>query len=516
MDERSSGGGQLPRRAMLALLAASGAGVAGTACTNTSGGGGAGASSASAHGSFDIPKPSMKLPAKAVTLRWMDTGGLKGEFFHAFFPAYQKQHTNVTVKYDESTWNKIQQVITLGVRNGTAPDVFQMPAQIPVAEAVANGWVGAIDDIVPNWAAVKKRYPPWIYANGVTDFDGKTYAFTVTSNQRMNNLLLFNADYAHRAGYDLSNTIPSWDEFRDIARKLTKQGNGKYYAIIFGVAQAGGLSGPVSDLAEMAGVHGGVNTGTDWRTGQFNYTNDITIAAIELMLALKGDGSVFPGSASLDGPGARQRMPQGLAAMMFQGPWNIAQWKQTNPAFSLGVNLLPQRNPKDIWPETFGPGGGNWFYSPTTKAGPVIGDIFSYLGTAAGQAQWAKYDSAGDPPAFPQALAKVKLDANDEKAVSLAAKYMVIRPEPAVRNPDVEKVYQAQKQLQPNFNDLLVGLFTGQIKTAIPKLMSDLQSRSEKNLDDAIAAAKKRGAKVSRDDWVFADWDPRKPYTKLY
>ena len=63
-----------------------------------------------------------------------------------------------------------------------------------------TGWVGAVDDIIPNWSEVKKRYPAGMFVDGVTDFDGKTYGMPFTSNNRMNNMLLFNVDYAQKAG----------------------------------------------------------------------------------------------------------------------------------------------------------------------------------------------------------------------------------------------------------------------------------------------------------------------------
>lgn len=92
---------------------------------------------------------------------------------------------------------------------------------------------------------------------------------------------------------------------------------------------------------------------------------------------------------------------------------------------------------------------------------------------------------------------------------------MALAPEPAVRNPDVAEVYRQLKQIQPTLSDVCVGLFTGQL-TDVAKQLQGVQDRSNQALDEAIATAKKRGANVSREDWVFADWDARKPYDSLY
>jgi len=59
---------------------------------------------------------------------------------------------------------------------------------------------------------------------------------------------------------------------------------------------------------------------------------------------------------------------------------------------------------------------------------------------------------------------------------------------------------------------VLQGLFSGQL-TDPRAAMQDLQDRSEQELDRAIKAAAAKGARVSRDDWRFANWDPTRDYT---
>jgi multiple sugar transport system substrate-binding protein len=515
----------ISRRHMLGLLGAGGAGLVMAGCTNTST---PSTSKKSAppvpKNNFHITSSAAKLPSAKVKLRWIDSGDTKGEFFKAFFPAYQKKHPNISVDYQGTNWNTLTQEVGLGFHNNTAPDVFELPLNVTAAQAISSGWVGAVDDIIPNWSEVLKRYPPGVFANGVNQFNGKTYGMPFSGSGRLGSILLYNSDFTKKAGFDLDKEILSFDRTRELAKKCTKDGNGKYYGVIFGLTQEGGLSNIVTQFAEMSGVHGGASgaggggsNSINWNTGEFNFTQPGVAAAVELILAMKSDGSVFPGSASLDQPGARERFPQGVAAMFFQGPWNIDPWKQADPSFPLGVATPPVQDPKNIWPTTHGPGGSDtWYFSAKTKLGPVIADIFTYLSTEDAQVHWADYNGAGNPPAFPAAAAKATLDPLNKIALELANKYSMIAPQPAVRNPDVSKVFLAQKPPQPTFDQTLVGLFTGQIKTSVPKALKGVQDRYEKSLDDAIKLAKSRGAKVSREDWVFKDWDPRKPYSKLY
>jgi multiple sugar transport system substrate-binding protein len=523
----------LTRRSLLQLMAAGGGAALLSACGGfgrgqpTTATPGSGASATPVAGSsggltWNIPDSGVQLPSENVTLRWMDSGDVKADFFKAFFPEYTKRHPNIQVQYDGTNWNQITQVVTLGFRNGTAPDVFQLPPTITTAQAEVNNWIGAFDDVVPKWQEVKARFPAGMFVPGTTDFNGKSYGFPLTSNRRINNLLLFNQDYLQKAGYDADNKVLSWDEFRAACKKVTEQGAGKYYGLIIGVAQASQLPNFVNTLSETAGTPGGsVPPGSpegefNYLTGQYNYASDTYVAAMELLLAIKSDGSIFPGSVSLDAPGARGRMPQGLAAMILQGPWNIPIWTKANPDFHLGLNMPPARDPNRISPITYPPGGSNiWSYAATTQLGPVIGDIFSYLGTVDGQINWAHYDPAGDPAAFPEALAKAQLDPLSAKAVKLAQDNMRLRPDPSVKNPDVFKVYEAFQAPTPNVSDTMVGLFTGEL-TNVKQAFTKLQESMTAALDAAIKTAQQRGAKVSLDDFVFKDWDPTQDYTSLY
>ena len=507
----------LSRRQVLALLAAGGAGALATAC---------GVSTATNPiqkvnaGDFKIPNSGAKLPTEAVTLNWMDSGDQKAVFLNAFFPAYTKKHPNITVDYTGTNWNTIQQTVLLGMERGQAPDVFQLPPSVSGPQAVQNNWVGAYDDLIPNWKTVKKKYPAGAFANGITDFGGKTYGMPITSNVRIGNLMLYDTQYMKAAGYDPSKNPLTWDEFRTALKKITQAGNGKYFGIIAGLTQANQLSGVVDNLAEMAGAHGNIggNTPSPY-SGTYNFTTDQYLAATELMLAIKSDGSFFPGSTSIDAPGSRSRFPLGVAGVIMQGPWNIPAWKLSNPDFPLGLQLPPvQESLAKSFPLSRQPGGSNtWFHSVNTKLGPVIGDIFNYLSTLNGQIQWAEYDGGGDPPVFTEAFKYAKLDPLSQKAATLADKYTVLLPYPPAKNTNLATVLQLFKTPTPNWSDTMVGLYTGQITQSPKAALAGVQDRYEAALEAAIKAANtKLGTNITQDQFKVSGWNPRQSATSYY
>ncbi|MCB1355237.1 MAG: hypothetical protein KDK53_01620 [Maritimibacter sp.] len=70
-------------------------------------------------------------------------------------PAYGEARGIETV-YDGLPWNEIGTVVPLGIRNGTAPDVFNLPNGMEPTVVLAEGWIQPIEDYIPdfeNWKA---------------------------------------------------------------------------------------------------------------------------------------------------------------------------------------------------------------------------------------------------------------------------------------------------------------------------------------------------------------------------
>ncbi len=512
-SERSSPN-RLSRRKLLQLMGVSGGGLVLAACGATSGNASQAQQKLNST-KFDIPSASGNFPTSPVKLRWVDSGDQKAVFFDAFFPALQKKFSNVSVSYDGTSWNTIQQELSLGLRNGTAPNVMQLPPLVTPGEAVQNGWLAALDDFVPNWPKVKAAFPPGTFAAGITDFSGKTYGYPWTSNQRMGTGLLYNTTYLKQAGYDGSKVL-SWTEFRKAAKKVTTQGGGKYYGIILGIAQHGVISGWVNTLAQMAGGLGALNgVPFDWKTGTYQLTSDINQEATELLLSMKSDGSIFPDSISYDNPHARGAFPDGVAAMQLQGPWNIPEYLKDNPGFKFGFNLPPQKDPKNFYPLSYGPGGSNtWFVTKnsTPEQLAVVGEVFAYLGTLKGQTEWADFDGAGDPPQFKQVTEHAHMDKISELALKLGYQYTALAPDPVLKTQNISTYNLFWRAPKPDWDGAMVGLYTGQIKTSVADTLKSVQDSYDAAMDDAITKSTQEGAPISRNDFKFPNWNPSKPY----
>jgi multiple sugar transport system substrate-binding protein len=499
----------LTRRQLLGGVGGLGLGVALTGCS---------VSTSSASGksqvpsaAINIPDSGAKLPTAATTVKFLNGGpGPKTYFFQSFLDAYKKKHPNITVQYDELSNDKIAEVLPLQLRNGDVADLFFI-INVPISQLVADGKLAPLDDVIPNFTEWRKQFPFGMLTPGVQVFGGKTYAITPSSDRR-STLLLYNTKYLQAAGYDPASTPMTYDTFRAAAKKVTQQGKGSYYGLIL----PGVFQGVVLDLAQLAGARIGLD-GIDWTTGQYIYHDDAVIAIIELLKAMKADGSIFPGFAALKDEESRARMAQGAAGMTLSGPWNFPVWKDQNPGFAYGVarHPTPSGTAAAIG---YIVGGSNQFAvyaGASAEHKAIAGDMLYYLGTENGQLAWNKLTGAADPAWSPQAMKDIlagnEIDAPNRAALKLFDQTVRLLPSPLVRNPDNEKVQQALVAAKPNLGQVVQGILTGQLSDAKSALKS-LSDKSEQALDNAIAKARGQGAQVSRDDWKFPNWEPTKDY----
>lgn len=454
-----------------------------------------------------------ELPTDDVTLTWLENGsGPRTDFMADLFAKYHEAHPNVTVQYDHFPIPDQQQLLSIAIQNNTLPDVFQLAPSIPGPTLVSQGMVAALDDVIPNFAEWKAAFPPNTFFEGINEFNGKTYTYPITSNQWLTNALLFNVAHVEAAGYDPTAAPLTWDDFRDAAKKITEQGDGQYYGFLIGGQQTNTMGEIIVQFAELAGAKGGE---LNWESGEYNYASDEFLAAVDLLVAINDDGSIFPGSMQLSNSAAREQFPTGIAGMFLQGQWNIPQWSVRNPDFVFDVGFQPLADPETEMKLTYGPGGANQrWVSASTELPAVAGDILHYLGTPEGQMAWGVHTQGADPPLFAEVRKAAGAgDPRMQRVIGLTEQWMALAPDPAVRNPGVAQVRLELQPVKPTLGELVQGMLVGQVPDAKAALQ-DLQDRANAELDRAIAEAQEKGAEVSRDDWVFPNWDPTRDYTE--
>jgi multiple sugar transport system substrate-binding protein len=465
----------------------------------------------------DFAKVPEGAPAPDGPIRWLDSGGQKGEFHKEYLQKYADAN-GLKVVYDGLPWQEIATVLPLGIRNGSAPDTFNLPLGMEPSVAVAEGWIQPIDDYIPDLESWKAAYPGGAFVEGINVFDGKTYGFPYSTERRFNNALLFNRDMMAAAGYDQigPDRALTFDEMRDAAAKI-KQNSGGAFGWIIGGGQVNRWGDAVSTLAQRAGLTvgpTGLLQGMNFTTGEYVYGSDEYVAAVELLLAMRDDGSVFPGSISITAPQAREFITQGAAGMIIQGPWNVPIWEANAPNFNFGVSPAPAPEGMGdslIWVGQL-PNAANMMWMNKAAKNPYqMAGYFRWLGSTEGQLTYAPVGSSADPAIFPDAVAQANLSERANAMIKMAETYVRIHPNPLVRNSALTAAAAAYVDPTPNLSQAVQGLFAGQL-TGVKETLQAVADARNAALDAAIAEAQAKGASVSRDDFVFPNWNPSDDY----
>ncbi|WP_432970834.1 ABC transporter substrate-binding protein [Dactylosporangium sp. CA-233914] len=422
---------------------------------------------------------------------------------------FQQAHGGTAVKKTTQVTDKYPDLLSLAVRSGTAPDVFQLPRSPAIEEQVSSGWLLPLD----KWAtdAWKARFGPGWFAEGGNVFGGKTYS--APFNGAGSNLQL----YCHHGLFkeagltngDGTAKLPkTWDDVTRAAEAITTKSGGKAFGLGFGNSGNGALAWWIELFCRGAGAVGGTNT-LDYRVGKWTYGTDRSYADfLGLLLDWKKRGFIFPTSMSISDEQARAFFAQGKFGMIVNGVWSQKTWSDGKfTDYSLVTLPSPTETPKGYF--YYGPGSSSRLFGISAKT-KHPDEAFAWL-------DWLYSKEAGRRWVQAGLGLSVYPENNDPSLVTFApfAQYVatgttnLAGPDPKLRNPDVAKV--KVNAVKPDINDVAAGIYTGQLKD-VAAALSELEGRLNKAQDDAVAAAAAAGAKVTAADYVFADWDPTKPY----
>jgi len=500
---------KLGRRSFLASgLTLTGAGLLG--CSVDTGSGSTGAPTASSK--INFPTYSSKLESTG-TVRWLDSGDLKSVFEKAVLTAFSTKNPQLKTDYQGTSWDTVQQVLSLGFRNSSAPDIFNLPPNIPAQTAIAQDWVRPLDDLIPDFAHWRKAWPQTALIPGIHVFDDKVYTFPLNSSRRLDKMMFVDSANMKAAGYDDPIAqIKNWDDIHTALKKVVATGKA---GLMIG---QDALGSTVQGLATTLGWRGSLNgwAGMDMKTGKYSYDAPEIVEAFNFLQKLVTDKLVVPGFLTLLDADARTQFATGKTGMMFVGPYSLPAWKQQAPNWKYAVGQLPSKDGTD-YVVPFAETGANspWVYSKT-KLPEAAGQILAYMGSDAGQKEMVILSEGNLESLQEKANQEANRDADLDKTASfcnsLAHKIMHTCPQVELRNADVSEVRLVLKPVTPLWQDLMAGIFTGDLKN--PKTQfARYNSELEKALDTAIATAKKKGSTVTREDFVFPNWNPQQDYT---
>ena len=207
--------------------------------------------------------------------------------------------------------------LTLGMASGELPDLVILDG-CDMASFIAMDLFGDVSDADFSWDE---------YLEGpmnATMADGKHYGIPFASNCTA---LFYNKDLFDAAGLDYPDENTTWDEFREMAVALTKDG-----VTGFGNAAVGTDEGTFQCLQWLytaGGDYLNIEPGKD---------------AYTLMQEMVAEGSWSKDSVNWTQSDVNNNFMAGNIAMQQNGPWQIPGIEANAPELNYGVTVLPKRD----------------------------------------------------------------------------------------------------------------------------------------------------------------------------
>lgn len=230
--------------------------------------------------------------------------------FNASQDEYVASHTYVP-------FADYEKQLTLGIASGELPDLVILDG-CSMASFIELGLFGDISDADINWDE---------YIQGPmesTMLDGKHYGIPFATNCTA---LYYNKDMFDEAGIDYPDENTTWEEFREMAKALTKDG---VYG--FGNAATNTDEGTFQCLQWLYTAGGSY---TDIESGVDAYT---------LMQEMIEEGSWTKECVNWTQSDVNNNFMAGNLAMQQNGPWQIPGIEANAPDLNYGVTVLPKKD----------------------------------------------------------------------------------------------------------------------------------------------------------------------------
>lgn len=454
---------------------------------------------------------------EAVIRVWVSADSFNGEespgqLAAKAFNEENKGEIKVEIKF--MPWAELNTAIQVGFSSGDMPDVFQLPENMDLRQAVYKDMISPLDDYVSEgW---KEQFYPASFVEGVNVFEGKTYSWALIGPE-MNSILYYNTELLKNAGFD--EPPQTWDEFRHMSKVITDNGGGDVFGYVIGGATE------KTWLYQLAGLSGwpyGTNPEVDWgfnyKTGQYGYDDPAVAESLQFMLDVKNDGSILPASYTLKNPEAAMLFGSGKAAFYIDGRYRMWLLKRDTPDLNFGMTVVPTKDGEQSFQHyTLANPKRVFVLSNSSKykeeAGKVIEEVLSsesyYKLTMSQGVSLTPIEALNkDESNYPYPEFKTFYELHD--------RYLKALPDLAIKNPETAQVVvemggMFQPRVKPNIAEITQLVLLGE-ETNIVKALNDYAQKMNAGLADAVQKVKQQGIEVSENDFMFDDWDPTQDY----
>lgn len=253
------------------------------------------------------------------------------EFLRERVYAFEKTHPGIKVAQSDKSWNMIREILYADFSAGAGPDIMNTHANF-AAEFGEAGYYYAINKF-PDFEQVKQWYVPQImastkYKDNYFGLPSSAIAFVLCCNKEL---------------FDKAGIAPpkTWSQFREAAKRLTKDTDGDGVVDQFGLVLMGGDKGGFAYRMIPFFFKAGVDVmSEDLKKIEFN--SPMGVAALKLFADMyQIDHSISPGFLAYTHTEINDLFCGNKVAMSIEGPWFRGMVNDKNPGKDMYVVPVP-------------------------------------------------------------------------------------------------------------------------------------------------------------------------------
>ncbi|HEV2107060.1 MAG TPA: sugar ABC transporter substrate-binding protein [Thermomicrobiales bacterium] len=260
--------------------------------------------------------------------------------------------------------------LKLAFESGNPPDIFNMTGNL--RGQIEAGWPEPADEFLSENPDLAESFLAGAFVPNRGIWNGKIYGLPMYS-QTMR--LFYNKTLFDRAGLDPEGPPETWTELRQSAKQITDElASEGIFGFILGdkFTWVWWMNAAIPAMGAGAYYY-------NWKEGRYNFTQDGIKQALQLMIEMKQDDSIFPGIHTLTDDDARQQFALGRAGMIIGGAWNPGVFNdqfESTEDWETAILPVPGSTAEGRFQQTM---GDRYTVSATTEKKDAAWEVLKYM-----------------------------------------------------------------------------------------------------------------------------------------
>lgn len=427
---------------------------------------------------------------------------------------YMEENPGTEIKIQQFSADAYPGALQAALSGDDLPDAFQTHNSVPLAQLHRLDKIQALEGMFSD--GFLDQFEPATWWEGSTTINNEIYAWPDRSFRRASLFMYYNKDILEKAGLDPDNPPRTWEEFIRQGRQVSEWGNDNIFGLHLGFTSGWFNERILLQLATTVGNNTGVPAEhlpgkmVNWKTGDM-FDHEEIFEVIDFFEELERENVIHPNYFSTQRSQAAAQWAAGQSAFLFDGSWRLSEILKKYD-INFGIAMLPAKNGGNAYWGVAGGSQNAFVVSKNSDSVELAVDFFEYLTenyyplllkNAIDLTPVPAINNNEDNHVYPEFQRLVELTYQGTKVI----------PSPVKKNADELETVTALAGMSSKtpFGPTIQGFLSGE-KLDVSAYLEEYAAEQNEFLVEALEEAKDNGADVSKDNWIFRDWEKTEDY----